>query len=212
MVQPSCIYCRLSDGPFTSEAHVFPEGLIANRLVLPWATVCDPCNHYLGFELDSTLVAFPYFALAVQALGLPGKRGPRKRLANVTRDEDSGWLTVPVEVPRQRTLLDGSKETTVRPLIDKTFKMPKFIRALYHIAFNLLAYETNRSFVLRKHFDDVTGPEPSSSSCSAAAFGFPVEHGGPPYAVRRLTRACSRQTEGHEAPRGRQAPCVRCGT
>src|SRR5437660_7492320 len=149
-----CIYCKDPKGPFKGDAHVFPEGLVANPLVLPSCTVCDPCNSYLGANVDSALIAFPYFALAIQVLGLPGKAGrPRRRIANVERDEGGDWVTVPIAAPKKVAAPDGGTAMNVRPIVDKTFRMPAFSRALYHVALNVLALEVGHRFVLREHLD-----------------------------------------------------------
>ncbi len=152
--QLPCLFCAELKGPFTGEAHVFPEGILANRFVLPPGVVCDPCNSYFGAHLDSAIVSHPFISFAIQFLALPGKaRKPRKRLANVARDSDDRWITLPVEEPTRVKTADGRTKLRVRPLIDKTFRMQRFSRALYHIALSLLAKQDGHSFALRTHLD-----------------------------------------------------------
>jgi hypothetical protein len=88
--------------------------------------------------------------MAVQLLALPGKRGkPRQRLGKVDRNPVGGWITFPIEEPRQNP--DGSR--TISPIVDAAFKMPLFSRALHHIAFNILVLQTSHNFALRPQFD-----------------------------------------------------------
>lgn len=62
-----CIYCLSSAGTFTSEEHVFPEGLGNDEIVLPLGIVCDRCNNGHLAQLDHALLSFPPIAfLAVQ--------------------------------------------------------------------------------------------------------------------------------------------------
>lgn len=52
-----CVYCLTDSAGTKSIAHVLPEAIARNDLVLPRGAVCDACNHYLGHELDSVMVA-----------------------------------------------------------------------------------------------------------------------------------------------------------
>jgi hypothetical protein len=53
-----CLFCLSSDGPFTSEEHVIPRSLgpATNDYVIPPGGVCDPCNNWLGSQVDAPFV------------------------------------------------------------------------------------------------------------------------------------------------------------
>jgi hypothetical protein len=53
-----CLYCLSGDGPFISEEHVIPRSLGSEteRFVIPPGGVCDPCNHWLGAQVDAPFV------------------------------------------------------------------------------------------------------------------------------------------------------------
>lgn len=153
-----CLYCGKTTGPFIGEAHVFPEALVANRVVLPPGVVCDPCNSYMGQHLDSALVRQPFISLAIQFLGTPGKRGrPRARIGNVERNPDTRELIIPTEAPEEVVGADGRRSYRARPLLDIGYRARSFSRALYHIGLNLLALELGPDFARRPQFDGARG-------------------------------------------------------
>jgi len=85
---PTCLYCRAPTTGGESAAHVLPEGVVANNVLMPAGSKCDRCNRYLG-KLDSALCNHPLVAFSVQAFSLPGKeRKPRKRLGYFVRAAD----------------------------------------------------------------------------------------------------------------------------
>ena len=69
-----CIYCRTTEGPFTSEDHVLPEGLGNDALVLSKGTVCDPCNHGDLSGLDEALLNYAPIA-SLRTLYVPYTKG-----------------------------------------------------------------------------------------------------------------------------------------
>jgi hypothetical protein len=83
-----CLFCRLSDGGFTSKEHVFPESLGNTELILPPGVVCDRCNNQVLSALDQTLCDFMPFSLMRTIRGIPSKSGklPRFRAGQGTID------------------------------------------------------------------------------------------------------------------------------
>ena len=102
------------------------------------------------------LVAHPVISLLVQFLELRGKTGKvRKRVGNVASDEVPRGITIPCAEPTIVTAADGTRTATAQPLIDSSFDLLRFRRALHHVAFNTLAL---RDGVERAHeaaFDPV---------------------------------------------------------
>lgn len=89
---PTCLYCRQSSGPFTSEEHVIPES-IGNQghggkppVVLPVGVVCDRCNHGKLAQLDHALIKYAPISLMRTISGVSSKRGklPETKLGNAT--------------------------------------------------------------------------------------------------------------------------------
>src|SRR5207302_4508945 len=109
------------------------EGIGGNDLTLPKGTVCDGCNHYIGYELEAVLVAHPVISLAIQTFHLKGKGGRRrKKIGNVDRTVHQGGITIPCEEP-VFTTVNGVRTATLRPLMDNSFDFRRFRRALHHI-------------------------------------------------------------------------------
>lgn len=150
-----CIYCLEDASGASSLAHVVAEGIGANDLVLPKGSVCDRCNHYIGHELESALVAHPVIAAAIQTFHLKGKEGrSRRKIGNVDRTVYKGAITIPCEKPVIATI-NGVRIANVRPLVDRSFDFQRFRRALHHIALNLVAYQDGHDRALDSAFDAI---------------------------------------------------------
>jgi hypothetical protein len=78
---PICLYCKQTEGPFTSVEHVIPETLGNQGLrgkppiVLPKGVVCDECNHGKLSNLDNALIDFSPISLMRTRYGVRSKRG-----------------------------------------------------------------------------------------------------------------------------------------
>jgi hypothetical protein len=78
---PNCLYCKRSDGPFTSQEHVIPESL-GNKglggkkpIILPRGVVCDPCNNGPLSRLDQVLIDFEMVSMMKTFYGITSKSG-----------------------------------------------------------------------------------------------------------------------------------------
>lgn len=148
-----CIYCRGETSGKEGEAHILPEAVAQNDLVLPRGAVCSPCNQYLS-ELDTALATHPLLAFGIQALALPGKSGKaRLRLGLFEQSGDSG--------AQELTLMPGAVDrvTTVEGRSIFILKNPdlvimrRFHRALHHVAFNFFARVAGCAEALRPIYD-----------------------------------------------------------
>ena len=74
-LQDGCLFCRRTDGGFTSREHVFSESFGNQTYVLPPGVVCDRCNNGPLSVVDNALASFPPFALLRAERGIGGKRG-----------------------------------------------------------------------------------------------------------------------------------------
>src|SRR6185437_4426826 len=70
-----CLFCRRSDGGFTSREHVFPESIGNQELVLPPGVVGDRCNNTTLSKLDGSLCEFSPRGIRRTMLGVPSKAG-----------------------------------------------------------------------------------------------------------------------------------------
>src|SRR5580704_10566091 len=73
--QRGCLFCRRSDGGFTSTEHAFPESLGNSELVLPPGVVCDRCNNGILSQLDQEICNFAPIAMRRTVLGIESKSG-----------------------------------------------------------------------------------------------------------------------------------------
>lgn len=109
-----CLFCRQSDGGFSSQEHVLPESLGNKDRLLPRGVVCDRCNNGTLSVLDQALCDFmPMKALRTFA-GVPSKAGrvPVTRLSTgLLRRSDSGAVVVEVHNPNDnRTFVEKGRE------------------------------------------------------------------------------------------------------
>jgi hypothetical protein len=70
-----CLFCRGSDGGFTSCEHILPESLGNDSWTLPAGVVCDRCNNTRLSKLDQALVNYPGLALMRAVRGVRSKSG-----------------------------------------------------------------------------------------------------------------------------------------
>jgi hypothetical protein len=148
-----CIYCLKDSSTSVGRAHVVPEAVGRNNLVLPVGAVCDSCNQYLG-RLDSTLAKHPLVSLGAQLLRIHGKGGKVRRvIGTVAQEESEHAVSIPVKAESVQTR-DGT-EWRVTPLVDRDFRDYEFRRALHHVALNTIAYRDGAGYACEPVFDAV---------------------------------------------------------
>lgn len=150
----TCIYCKEDSSKARGFAHVIPEALFRNTLVLPRGGVCDKCNQYLG-KLDSSLVAFPPIALILQWHGVEGKLGRSRSEIGPVKSEGQGNLRFTVEIQENST--DRHGKHTVRFAIPgiRPFGIQTFRRSLHHLALNDSARLHGAAWALHERLDPV---------------------------------------------------------
>lgn len=71
-----CLFCKSSEGDFTSREHIFPETAGNTDLaMLPPGVVCNRCNNGPLARLDKALCDFLPIAMRRTTLGVTNKRG-----------------------------------------------------------------------------------------------------------------------------------------
>ena len=70
-----CIFCRTTNGPFTTREHILPESLGGNDwAILPEGMFCDSCQNRFGSHVEQLALGdYPFSFLRV-FLGIPTKR------------------------------------------------------------------------------------------------------------------------------------------
>jgi hypothetical protein len=146
-----CIYCLRDDVPSTHQAHIIPQGFIANEVVLPLGAECDSCNGYAS-KLENAFLHHDRIWLPIMVEGVPGRdRRARKRLGRAVR---TGENALRFSGKAGELSIDGNRvELNLAPAPE--YDHGKFRRALYHIAFNYIAFERGVGFALKSEFDPV---------------------------------------------------------
>ncbi|MBI5101054.1 MAG: hypothetical protein HZB33_04380, partial [Nitrospirae bacterium] len=148
-----CIYCRKPSTSAQGIAHVFPEAIVKNNIVLPKGSVCDSCNNYLK-ELDSALIAHNHIWPIIQMAGLPGKKGkPRKKLGYIERSDKDQSLLLNFNQKSIEKITVSEKQIHLQIKNPQNFEDKLFRRALHHVGFNFFALSRQNDSLLAAHFD-----------------------------------------------------------
>ena len=136
---PICLYCKQSDGPFTSVEHVIPESLGNQGLrgkppiVLPKGVVCDRCNHGKLSELDNALIDFSPISLMRTRYGVLSKRGalPSTKLSNARlRSLSPGNILIEPGSSKNAFRYDGDKGRFNMQLRSNRRMTPNYCRTI----------------------------------------------------------------------------------
>jgi HNH endonuclease len=101
--QRGCLFCRKSDGGFSSVEHIVPESLGNREAVLPVGVVCDRCNQGVLSRLDAALCDFGPIAMMKTLNCVPSKAG---KLPSYKFDNGQMHMKAPGELVLQ---LDSAK-------------------------------------------------------------------------------------------------------
>ena len=139
-----CLYCKKTEGDFTSVEHIVPQCLGNDELILPKGVVCDSCNNGVLANLDSFLADF--LALHRVYFRIPTKAGkiPIARFANMTISPTDTGIYVDLDhrrfIKEGRPKADGSIEFSLKirgPRMTRT-RCQKLARAFYKIALGVI--------------------------------------------------------------------------
>jgi hypothetical protein len=71
-----CIFCKSTDGPFSTREHILPESLGGGEwAILPPGLFCDSCQNVFGSSIEQQAVDDYPFNLLRVFLGIPTKKG-----------------------------------------------------------------------------------------------------------------------------------------
>jgi hypothetical protein len=149
------MYCRQEHEKVRSEAHAIPESLCRNDHVLPAGAICDSCNSYFP-KLDNALVLHEQIWLAIQVMGLPGKKGkPRMELGWMWRRDRNNPNEVTIEGRGKNPLFIKGNHIRIEALEAPGWNLMRFKRALHYVALNVLAVNSSPEHVLDSRYDRV---------------------------------------------------------
>ena len=143
---PICLYCKESDGPFTSVEHVIPESLGNQGLrgkppiVLPKGVVCDKCNHGKLANLDYALIDFSPISLMRTRYGVRSKRGalPSTKLGNARlRSLAPGNIQIEPGSSKNAFRYDGGKGRFNMQLLSNRPMTPTYCRTITRALFKM---------------------------------------------------------------------------
>jgi hypothetical protein len=153
-----CLYCHQDSSGSKQVAHAFPESLFLDGPVFPIGAMCDKCNQYFGKELETMLTMHPLLAMQIQSYGLLNKKRKERGKLNVferIREQGEVTLQFAVAPPVFKYNRQGVRVGTVTPLWDPNFRMDRFSRGLYMIAYNLAVLNRGTSMAFDEQYAPV---------------------------------------------------------
>ena len=156
-----CLFCRGTDGGFSSVEHIIPESLGNTELILPAGVVCNDCNNGVCAQLDHALLNFYPIAMLRTLQGIPTKSGS---LPSVHFDNGSVITRAPGDVVIQLDSRRWDKSTTIRDdgQVQGGFRGQKAFppsqvamvhRAIVKVAVELAWLDLGEDLVLSSAFD-----------------------------------------------------------
>lgn len=129
--EPRCIFCLATDNAPSLE-HVVPAGLGKHLdIVLPRGAVCEPCNNYLGRQVDEALVHLLEVQLIRGLHRVPDRRGrlmgsiPLKN-GKISFPDD---FPMKIEVHGDGHSVEGDESVTVTVIANRQRSGDQFRRA-----------------------------------------------------------------------------------
>lgn len=155
-----CIYCRTLEARFSTEEHVFPEGLGNDEIILEKGYVCDRCNNGLLAQLDQALLDFGPIAF-LRVLYVPHTKGGKFPSANLRNMAIKKTAPTCIAIDaKDRTGLPYNLEDLgndgVRFQFSASKHMPNPIligRAYFKIALGMIAYNHSAEFALAERYE-----------------------------------------------------------
>jgi hypothetical protein len=159
--QRKCLYCLAADESFTKEEHVVQRafGRAADKYILRPGAVCDPCNHFLGLQVDSRFTSRYDISLIRGLEGWAGRAGPIKEIEcreptarlDIKIKED---VAVAMYVNEFVELPNGGFRVRVRPLHPEP-AVTLTLRAMWKIALGVMYGYLGPRFALDPQWDSL---------------------------------------------------------
>ena len=147
----TCIYCLQDSTHSKKIAHIVPEGIIANDVVLPLGAECDSCNQYAG-KLEKAFIYHNRIWVPIMMARIPGKGSkPRKNMAYYKANDETKKLQITF---KDKWVKNINGKAVVNWPDPKEYCNLKFRRALYHIGLNYIAWKFGWEEALKSEFNE----------------------------------------------------------
>nr|CAI64102.1 hypothetical protein [uncultured archaeon]CAI64239.1 hypothetical protein [uncultured archaeon]CBH36624.1 hypothetical protein BSM_01010 [uncultured archaeon] len=154
-----CIFCKATDGNFSSVEHVIPESIGNETLFLPRGYVCDNCNERIS-KLEQDFVNSVPMSVHRIFCGSVGKKGklPSAKFSNVNLQKISPNTITMIypagakRIPKAMNLPDGSYKSKMT-LIKQQFNPHAIARVLFKMGLGFVARGRGREEALHPRYD-----------------------------------------------------------
>jgi hypothetical protein len=153
------LFCLRSDGPFTGEEHVIPRSLgpATDDYLIPPGGVCDPCNNWLGGQVDAPFVDRFDIRLTRGLEELRGRTGTLPDIidghdATAKLDLELEGAKVTLYAAKVEETEDGGLDIELRPTVrDPPDVIARTMRALWKMALGII-WLTDRERALSREW------------------------------------------------------------
>ncbi len=147
----TCIYCLQDSSDSKKIAHIVPEGIMANDVVLPLGAECDSCNQYTG-KLEKAFIYHNRIWVPIMMARIPGKDSKlRKSMAHYKANDETKKLQITF---RDEWVKNKNGKAVVNLPDPKEYCNLKFKRALYHIGLNYIVWKFGWERALKNEFNE----------------------------------------------------------
>ncbi|NAS89853.1 hypothetical protein C4E24_09030 [ANME-1 cluster archaeon AG-394-G21] len=152
-----CIFCKTTDGNFSTVEHVIPESIGNETLLLPRGYVCNKCNNEISNLEQDFVNSVPISAHRIFC-GSVGKKGkfPSAKFSNVDLQKNSPNAITMIypagakSIPKATELLDGSH---LNWSLTKQFNPHVIARVLFKMGLGIVAIDRGREEALHPRYD-----------------------------------------------------------
>ena len=154
-----CIFCKMTDGNFSSVEHVIPESIGNETLFLPRGYVCDKCNKEIS-NLEQEFVNSLPMSLSRIFCGSVGKKGKfhSAKYSNIHLEKTSPNTIIMrsyagnKSIPKATKLPDGGYKLKMS-LIQQQFNPHIIARVLFKMGLGIVAIDRGREEALHPRYD-----------------------------------------------------------
>jgi hypothetical protein len=150
-----CIFCLASSEHSKRRAHVVPEALMANEVVLPVGVECDSCNEHLS-DVESALIHHNRIWLPIILNRVPGKAGRlRKGLGQFEVTYTDGEIHVQANLRDEDIVRRDDGKMEINMSDPPQYDDLKFRRGLFAIGLRYIVLKLGQQIALEPRFDSV---------------------------------------------------------
>ena len=152
-----CIFCKTTDGNFSSVEHVIPESIGNETLLLPRGHLCDKCNNEISKLEEEFVNQLPmslpriFFAIVGKKGKFPGAKFSNLHLQKISPNAITMMYPAGAKIPKATKLPDGSHKLKLS--LTTQFNPHTIARVLFKMGLEYVAIVRGREEALHPRYD-----------------------------------------------------------